>query len=370
MKYLLATIYAVLFCWTASAQTETYSYTGVPWSNTDASALYGAQDIENPLTIVFTTSAPLGANFDGTVAPTSFEFCAWGWCDLYDYDGLGTYGLGSEYNAANLSGNGVAYLASDSFTVETDSSGDIIAWSIYAADNVVMSSAEGMPGGPFTNNLDQVAANDCSGTATQSCVEIGASAAPNLAGWSYSPALIETAPTPEPRWLAASLGLCVLLGLMAWRQRKHAPQQEDGEEEPEPIAARVQVPDYYVSCGHDVQALREGLCSDCILESITGTEIKSLKSIMTEGPLNRWRRQVVEPDADFLQAVLATGYLHINGWRRTVDGWHNSQGQLATAWNKREAISIQRVRDRERAALPPGLGEAIAAADGYWRRSA
>lgn len=39
---------------------------------------------------------------------------------------------------------------------------------------------------------------------------------------------------------------------------------------------------------HDPEALRDHICTDCLLEVITKHEIRSLKSLMTGGPINHF----------------------------------------------------------------------------------
>lgn len=48
--------------------------------------------------------------------------------------------------------------------------------------------------------------------------------------------------------------------------------------------------DLEMNCNHSLAALREYVCSDCVLESLTGHAMPSLKDIMWGGPLNVWRR--------------------------------------------------------------------------------
>ena len=44
------------------------------------------------------------------------------------------------------------------------------------------------------------------------------------------------------------------------------------------------------TCHHDLAALQDHLCADCIIEQMYGHEIRSVRSIMRDGPLNIWRR--------------------------------------------------------------------------------
>lgn len=39
---------------------------------------------------------------------------------------------------------------------------------------------------------------------------------------------------------------------------------------------------------HDPESIVGHICRDCLLEIVTKKEIRSLKSIMTEGPINHW----------------------------------------------------------------------------------
>ena len=43
-------------------------------------------------------------------------------------------------------------------------------------------------------------------------------------------------------------------------------------------------------CNHDLAALKDNLCADCIVERLYGHAIKSVREIMFGGPLNVWER--------------------------------------------------------------------------------
>jgi hypothetical protein len=45
-----------------------------------------------------------------------------------------------------------------------------------------------------------------------------------------------------------------------------------------------------MNCNHDLAALRDHLCCDCIIEHMYGCEIKSIRDIMRGGALNRWAK--------------------------------------------------------------------------------
>lgn len=42
------------------------------------------------------------------------------------------------------------------------------------------------------------------------------------------------------------------------------------------------------NCSHDLAALRDHLCCDCIIEALYHHRVKSLQEIMKGGPLNVW----------------------------------------------------------------------------------
>jgi hypothetical protein len=46
-------------------------------------------------------------------------------------------------------------------------------------------------------------------------------------------------------------------------------------------------------CQHDPSAIRDNLCCDCIIEQLYHHEIISIKTIMTAGALNLWRKPEV-----------------------------------------------------------------------------
>jgi hypothetical protein len=101
-----------------SAQTETLSYVGIPFTSLDASgnlanALANAPR-ENTGTIVL--SSPLGDNFNGTVTPLAWSFDAnTEFGDIY---------LNQNDPQLGVVGN------SQSFAFTTDASGELTAWSI------------------------------------------------------------------------------------------------------------------------------------------------------------------------------------------------------------------------------------------------
>lgn len=90
---------------TASANSITYSYTGNPFTNFFGTLPSGVSRISGS----FTLSNPLGANFLGTVTPSTFSFS----------DGVTTLTQAS--------------VSSGFFNVGTDATGAIISWTIQLA---------------------------------------------------------------------------------------------------------------------------------------------------------------------------------------------------------------------------------------------
>jgi hypothetical protein len=45
-----------------------------------------------------------------------------------------------------------------------------------------------------------------------------------------------------------------------------------------------------LDCGHELRALKDHLCADCLIESMYDRRIVPIREIMFAGPLNRWER--------------------------------------------------------------------------------
>jgi hypothetical protein len=195
---------------TSSRAAEVYSYVGNDYTSTYG-ALFSSSDF---MAISFTVAAPLGDNFSGAVAPTSFTVS----------DGVDTITSGNSLALSNSQ-----FPSYPSFDIVTNALGQITKWAIAVAytnnsgysDTIV--SISGLAETNYTSLPDHPAIdiadawNYCN---LPNCGEetyAGQDYTPGV--WSYDPAL---SATPLPAALPLFAGGLGVIGLFGRRRKRES----------------------------------------------------------------------------------------------------------------------------------------------------